>query len=184
MGTPDHVQRLPCRVFDAFNNCMNEQQKAGFRRLEESDYLPGLREFAMTRCAPFFWSFQPDPGQPLKIRNGTITYVRTGQRDIGITASHVYDSKPPNPSYLQDLAVYPDTEAQFGGRVAYPRLQCIDHNPTLDLATFNVPEEFVAKAHRAIHTPATSAADSAVKDYVPEFSTPSWDSGPKNNEAS
>jgi hypothetical protein len=142
-GTPDHVQRLPCRVFDAFNNCMNEQQKAGFRRLEESGYLPGLREFATTRCAPFFWSFQPDPGQPLKIRNGTIAYVRTGQRDIGITASHVYDSKPRGSR----------------GRLRFP------------------------DAGRRLF-PTTSAADSAVKDYVPEFSTPSWDSGPKNNEAS
>lgn len=133
---------------------MNEAQKAAFQRLEQNGYLPQLREFAMARCAPFFWSFQHGTGQP-KIRNGTVTYVRTGQRDIGITASHVYDSRLQVPSYLRDLADHPDTEAQFGGRVAYPELQHIDHNPSLDLATFNVPEEFVLKAHKAIHTTAS-----------------------------
>ena len=69
---------------------MNNAQKAAFRQLEESGYIPQLRAFAMARCVPFFWGTQ-EPGKPARIlHNGTICYVNTGQRHIGITASHVY----------------------------------------------------------------------------------------------
>jgi hypothetical protein len=70
---------------------MTEEQKAYLRQLEESGYLNQIREFAMARCAPFFWSSQ-EPGQPPKLlHNGTITYVATGQRELGITNAHVFN---------------------------------------------------------------------------------------------
>lgn len=68
------------------------------RQLEESGYINRLREFGMARYAPFFWSSQ-EPDQPPKLlHNGTITYVGTGQRDLGMTNAHVYDQ------YLKDRA--------------------------------------------------------------------------------
>jgi hypothetical protein len=45
---------------------MNEEQRAAFQKLEDSGYLPRLRDFAMSKCAPFFWSSQ-EAGQPPKI---------------------------------------------------------------------------------------------------------------------
>jgi hypothetical protein len=128
---------------------MNEEQKAAFQKLEDSGYLPRLREFAMSKCAPFFWSSQ-EAGQPPKIlHNGTICYVRTGQRDIAITANHVYQK------YLDDLERFPSVEAQFGGSTIYPERRLIDRDARLDLATFDVPEVFVTAGAKAYHTPAS-----------------------------
>jgi hypothetical protein len=88
---------------------MDEKQKEGFRALEKSGYLKQVREFAMARCVPFFWSSQ-EPGQPPRLlHNGTICYVDTGQRQIGITNNHVYQQ------YIDDLANFPNVEAQFNG---------------------------------------------------------------------
>ena len=58
---------------------MTEEQKAYLRQLEESGYLKQIREFAMARCAPFFWSSQ-EQGQPPKLlHNGTSRVVQPGQ---------------------------------------------------------------------------------------------------------
>jgi hypothetical protein len=52
--------------------------------LEKSGYLKQVREFAMARCVPFFWSSQELGQPPRLLHNGTICYVDTGQRKIGI----------------------------------------------------------------------------------------------------
>ena len=42
-------------------------------------------------CAPFWWSVaKPEDTAAWILHNGTICYVDTGSRRIGITASHVY----------------------------------------------------------------------------------------------
>lgn len=116
---------------------MTEEQKAYLRELEASGYLKQIREFAMARCAPFFWSSQ-EPGQPAKIvHNGTITYVATGQRELGITNAHVYNQ------YEKDRAALSDIEAQFGGSTIYPEQRLIDRNAKLDLAALDVPKLFL-----------------------------------------
>lgn len=128
---------------------MTDEQKAAFDQLEKSGYLNQLREFAMSKCAPFWWSTQEAPDKPATIlHNGTICYVKTGQRDIGITADHVYQK------YLDDCADFPNVEAQFGGSTIYPEKRLIDRNQTLDLATFDVPEVFVVAGNKSLHTPA------------------------------
>jgi hypothetical protein len=71
---------------------MDERQKEGFRELEKSGYLKQVREFAMARCVPFFWSTQEASEPPKLLHNGTICYVDTGQRKIGITNNHVYEN--------------------------------------------------------------------------------------------
>jgi len=45
-------------------------------------------------------------------------------------------------------------QCDVGGRVAYPKLQYIDHNPRLDLATFKFPKNSWYELNKAIHTPA------------------------------
>lgn len=116
---------------------MTEEQKAYLRKLDESGYLNQIREFAMARCAPFFWSSQ-EHGQPPKLlHNGTITYVATGQRELGITNAHVFNS------YEKDRAEQPDVEAQFGGSTIYPEQRLIDRTLPLDLATLDVPKLFL-----------------------------------------
>ena len=52
---------------------MDETHKAEFRKLEDAGYLNGIREFAMARSAPFFWSAQMVGDRPRLLRNGTIS---------------------------------------------------------------------------------------------------------------
>jgi hypothetical protein len=123
---------------------VDEKQKEGFRELEKSGYLKQVREFAMTRCVPFFWSTQEAGHPPRLLNNGTICYVDTGQRQIGITNNHAYQQ------YIDDLANFPDVEAQFNGNTIKPETRLIDRNKDLDLATFDVPATFVSSSTRKL----------------------------------
>lgn len=117
---------------------MDEIQKAKFRELEAAGYLNGIREFAMARSAPFFWSAQMEGPNPRLLRNGTITYVATGQQELGVTNAHVYDT------YIEHRAEHGnDCEAQFGGNTIYPEQRLIDRHKDLDLTTLNVPKVFL-----------------------------------------
>jgi hypothetical protein len=129
---------------------VDEKQKEGFRELEKSGYLKQVREFAMARCVPFFWSTQEHGHPPRLLHNGTICYVDTGQRQIGITNNHVYQQ------YIDDLANFPNVEAQFNGNTIRPETRLIDRNKDLDLATFDVPAVFVSSSTRNLqhHKPA------------------------------
>jgi hypothetical protein len=84
------------------------------------------------------------------LHNGTICYVDTGQRKIGITNNHVYQQ------YIDDVANFPDVEAQFDGNTIKPQTRLIDRNKDLDLATFDVPAIFVSSSTRTLvhHKPA------------------------------
>lgn len=123
---------------------MDEKQKAGFRELEKSGYLKQVREFAMARCVPFLWSTQEAGQPPRLLHNGTICYVDTGQRQIGITNNHVYQQ------YIEDLANFTNIEAQFNGNTIKPETRLIDRNEELDLATLDVPVIFVSSSTRRL----------------------------------
>ena len=104
----------------------------------------------MMRCVPFFWSTQQSGAPARVLHNGTICYVDTGQRQIGITNNHVYQQ------YIDDLANFPDVEAQFNGNTIRSEARLIDRNAELDLATLDVPAIFVSSSTRdlAYHKPA------------------------------
>ena len=116
---------------------MNEKLTAQVQRLEDSGYLNQIREFAMARSAPFFWSRQPPNQDPELLHNGTITYVATGQKELGVTNVHVYNQ------YLADRANGPDVEAQFESSTIYPEQRLVDLSNELDLATLDVPKIFL-----------------------------------------
>jgi len=126
---------------------VNEEQKEASRQLEAKGYLPNLRAFAMSKCAQFFWSFHEAGKVEPTCHNGTLCLVRTGTRDIGITADHVYRR------YLVHREAHPDIEVQFGGATVYPETRLIDRDEHLDLATFDVPEIFVVMTGSQYHTP-------------------------------
>jgi hypothetical protein len=64
----------------------------GFRR-----YLNQFQEWTKSYCAPVF--FRGDSDQ---LRNGSMTFVNTGQEVLGITAGHVADSVK---KFLTDLSL-------------------------------------------------------------------------------
>ena len=125
---------------------MEQWQKDAFDKLEASGYLNVLRKTAMSFCVPFYWS-ATIAGELKILHSGTITYLDTGEKKIGITADHVYQQ------FLDDMQTYPDVECQFGGSTIYPQTRLIDRNAELDVATFDVPLVFVSAGHRSIHRP-------------------------------
>ena len=96
-------------------------------------------------CAPFWWSVaKPEDTAARILHNGTICYVDTGSRRIGITASHVYIE------YLADKENHgaEAIECQFGDSTIYPEKHVIADSERWDIATFDLPDVFVGGAIR------------------------------------
>jgi len=95
---------------------------------------------AQRMCAPFWWSIQaPDHKQARILHGGSICYIKTGVRELGITADHVYKQ------YLSDLTEFGAEyiECQFGGSTIDPQRHLVARSERMDLATFEIPEVFV-----------------------------------------
>jgi hypothetical protein len=116
--------------------------------LDASGYLSVFEKMIRSMCAPFWWSSR-DPNDPLAVvrQNGTIRFVNTGERRIGVTADHVYQA------YLDDKGRYPDVECQIGNNTISPETRLIDRSPEteLDLATFDIPEVFLSASGNPLH---------------------------------
>lgn len=113
-------------------------------RLHAAGYLQQYSNMAMNMCVPFWWSHGPQGGAQVRL-NGTLCYVSTGTRRIGITADHVYAG------YLADKAAYDAIECQFGGSTINPEDRLIARSARWDLATFDVPEVFVNASVREVY---------------------------------
>ena len=101
----------------------------GFRR-----YLIQFQEWTKSYCAPVF--FRDDSDQ---LRNGSMTFVNTGQEVLGITAGHVADR------VKECCDGRPGHGCQVGGaELDHGRL--IARHPILDLATFRLSATFVITA--------------------------------------
>ena len=108
-------------------------------------YRAAMSKLAESTCAPFWWSIAKEAGTPARIlNNGTISYVDTGTRKIGVSASHVYQR------YLGHVAQNgsPAIECQFGGSTIYPEQVLIDQSAEWDIVTFAIPEVFVGASAR------------------------------------
>jgi hypothetical protein len=113
-------------------------------RLHAAGYLQQFSNIAMNMCVPFWWSSGPQGGARVR-QNGTLCYVDTGTRRIGITADHVYAG------YLSDKDGYDEVECQFGGSTVNPEACLIARSEKYDLATFDVPEVFVSASFRNVY---------------------------------
>jgi hypothetical protein len=104
-----------------------------------------LMKFAQMMCAPFWCSVgEPGGGATKILSNGTICYVDTGTRQLGITANHVYQT------YIRDLQKHgPRTiECQFGSSTICPEQRLIAMSERWDIATFDIPAVFVSATLR------------------------------------
>ena len=102
--------------------------------------LSAVRSLAECMCAPFWWSVAtPEDPVALILQNGTICYVDTSSRRIGITANHVYKA------YLADKEAHDAgaIECQFGSSTIYPEKHVIDDSERWEIATFDLPDVFV-----------------------------------------
>ncbi len=127
---------------------MEQNDRAAlFASMERSGYLPLLRAQAQASTAPFWWFVDATAATPAKIRhNGSICFVHTGERIVGVTADHVYRG------YLDDLRSLA-VVCQIGSVRFQPERRVISSDKDVDLATFDVPEFMVAAAGRRAHYP-------------------------------
>ena len=114
------------------------------KRLHAAGYLRQFSNMAMNMCVPFWWSSGPLGGAQVR-QNGTLCYVDTGTRRIGITADHVYAG------YLADKEAYDEVECQFGGSTVNPEGRLIARSEKYDLATFDIPQGFVSASFRNVY---------------------------------
>lgn len=125
----------------------SDEQKKQLKYLHDIHYTKWLSGIAMNTSAPFWWSGSNGDNPAKVLGNGTICYLNTGTRYIGVTCDHVYQG------YLDARDTHPDVEAQFGNNTIYPEKHLIDRSPLgkLDLATFHVPLTFVNASLRSYH---------------------------------
>ena len=108
-------------------------------------YRSELSKMGEAMCAPLWWSVKRGIDEKAQIAGiGTVSYVDTGTRKIGVSADHVYKD------YLEHLAKYGPAavECQFGGSTIDPQKQLIDRSDELDVVTFDVPAVFVGASQR------------------------------------
>ena len=123
-------------------------------------HLDAFGDMAMRMNVPFFWS-KGRGAEAEVLQNGTMCMVDTGTRKIGITCDHVYSE------YLADRERHTDLEAQFGGNTIAPEQRLIARDEALDLATFDVPEVFLAGSFGYYyHTPPVWPARPVAPDDV------------------
>lgn len=133
---------------DATATAMTPQERAALlQQMERSGYLPTLRAYAKSSSAPFWWYVDDGTVNPAAIKhNGTICFVHTGERVLGVTADHVYRG------YLLDLQS-DGVVCQIGNIRFQPEQRLISSDERVDLATFDIPELVVAAAGCHLHHP-------------------------------
>jgi hypothetical protein len=125
---------------------MDAATKAKFKELEDNGYLPQLRAFAMSKCAPIFWATQDSLDEaPKVLHNATGVCVKTGQRDLLITAAHVLAG------FRADVSNYPNLRAYCGTTQIDLEAALIAVDNQLDLATFLLTSPSTGQQ---FHTPA------------------------------
>ena len=126
---------------------MDAATKISVDRMERAGYLPALRTIAKSACVPFWWHGVADDGRYRIHRNGTVSFLNTGKRLIGVTAHHVFDA------YRTARQAQPDLRCQFGSTTVEPERRLIAESKYLDLATFDISPIVITSAGAAPHTP-------------------------------
>jgi len=87
--------------------------------MERAGYLPALRSIVKSACVPFWWHGVDTEGKYRIHHNGTVCFLQTGKRLIGVTARHVFDH------FRTAKVAQPDIRCQFGGIVIEPESRLI-----------------------------------------------------------
>lgn len=79
------------------------------------------------------------------MKGGTICFVHTGQRLLGITAGHVHTE------CVAELRANPGLGCQIGGHSFEPERYLLDYDESMDVATYGLSEIQVNAARADIH---------------------------------
>ena len=117
--------------------------------LVKSGFIPTVEEIAKRLTAPFYWYAPERRGGSRTIGGGTVCFVDTGVRLLGLTAAHVHQA------CMTALERDPDLGCQIGGHSFQPSKRLIDIDDDLDLATYELSKIQVNAAGADIHAPPT-----------------------------
>ena len=133
---------------------MDAAKRAALQRVIDSGYVHTIQELAKGITAPFWWHEDFDEHdlaenpRPIIKANGTITFVDTGEKILGVTNDHVYQG------YLSSLENDSSLICQIGAASFRPEERIIDRSPPktgLDLATFDLSDVLVNASMSRIH---------------------------------
>jgi hypothetical protein len=119
-------------------------QVAEMRRLVAAGYLQTVEGLAKRLSAPFWWR-DPDLPAGQQLQGGTICFLHTGARLIGVTAAHVHLA------FLNARDAHPELACQIGGQRFDPESRCIALDQRLDVATYGLSELQVNAVPADIH---------------------------------
>lgn len=119
------------------------------RELGRLGVLPSIEKAAKEFTAPFFWYDSEQDIGSRTLGGGTICFIRTPDRLIGVTAAHVHRA------CLSAVTANPEFSCQVGGHSFRPEDRLIDIDDHLDLATYNISEVQVPAAGAHTYEPAT-----------------------------
>jgi hypothetical protein len=125
---------------------LTPEQLSHVRSLAESGYLPALEKWAKRLSAPFWWDV-PEETAGRQRQGGTICFVHTGKRLIGVTAGHIHQE------IVDRLATGKSRWCQIGAHTFDPVARLIDLSDAhaLDIATYDLSEIQVNAADADIH---------------------------------
>ena len=124
---------------------LTPRQRARFEGLVASGYLPTLEEMAKSLTAPFWWHDSRRPPGDQFLKGGTICFVDTGKRLLGVTAAHVHTGG------MAALKGSPYIGCQIGGHSFDPERSLLAIDEQLDLAVYSLSEIQVSAALAHIH---------------------------------
>jgi len=126
-----------------------EDARARAQKLCDAGYDRELERAARLFTAPFYWfDTQREPGSRL-LNSGTIFFVQTCERLLGVSAWHVFPE-----GYCRDRERVPALECQIGDLRFDPERAFIDGDQCQDVSTFAIEPEFVRALGRCAHHPA------------------------------
>jgi hypothetical protein len=123
---------------------LTERQRALLEGFAASGYLATLERWAKRCTAPFWWR-EPARTEDHPFMGGTICFVHTGTRLLGITAAHIHEA------YRSRLNEGHIQWCQIGGHSFDPVARLIDIEPHSDIATYDLSEVQVNAADADIH---------------------------------
>ena len=117
------------------------------RQLYRSGFLSTVESNAKHLTAPFYWYAPDGPLGSRTLGGGTMCFIHTGHRLLGVTAAHVHRA------CVNRLEQEPETACQIGEHSFQPTERLIDLDDDLDLATYSLSEIQATAAGANIHAP-------------------------------
>ena len=140
-GTEDGDDRLSGHLEAALGDI------EAVRQLHRSGFLSTLESNAKRLTAPFYWYAPEGPLGSRTLGGGTICFIHTGHRLLGVTAAHIHRA------CVAELEQNPATACQIGGHSFHPAEHLVDIDDDLDMATYGLSEIQTNADGADIHAP-------------------------------